>query len=50
MQTSADVAGHRAVVRMVSLGDQSAAALLAEELRIRARDMAFEKALQAAIT
>jgi glucose-6-phosphate dehydrogenase assembly protein OpcA len=49
VQTSADVTGHSAVVRMVSLGNQTAAALLAEELRIRARDMAFEQALHAAV-
>jgi glucose-6-phosphate dehydrogenase assembly protein OpcA len=47
--TSAEVTGHSAVVRMVSLGDQSDAALLMEELRIRARDLAFEQALQAAV-
>lgn len=33
--------------RIVSLGDQSLAALLSEELRVRARDLAFEQALVA---
>jgi hypothetical protein len=31
----------------VSLGNQQLAALLGEELRIRARDMAFERAVAA---
>ena len=33
--------------RIVSLGDQGLAALLGEELRIRARDVAFERAVVA---
>ena len=35
--------------RVISLGDQSLSALLAEELRVRAHDIAFERALAAAI-
>lgn len=36
--------------RVVSLGDQSLRALLAEELRVRSRDLAFERALESALT
>jgi hypothetical protein len=43
--TSAAVRGHRAT-RTVTLGDQSLAALLTEELRVRARDRAFEAAVR----
>jgi glucose-6-phosphate dehydrogenase assembly protein OpcA len=41
------VSGHAGASRTVSLGDQSLAALIAEELRIRSRDTAFERALAA---
>ena len=37
--------GSPATSRVVSLGDESLTALLAEELRIRSRDLAFERAL-----
>jgi glucose-6-phosphate dehydrogenase assembly protein OpcA len=42
---SAATAGQSATSRVVSLGDESVPALLAEELRIRSRDHAFERAL-----
>jgi glucose-6-phosphate dehydrogenase assembly protein OpcA len=45
---SATVRGHAGASRTVSLGDQSLAALMAEELRIRSRDLTFERALAAA--
>ena len=45
--TAARVEGRHDKVRAVSLGDQSLAALVAEELRIRSRDRAFETAVQA---
>ena len=35
--------------RVVSLGDQALSTLLAEELRVRARDIAFERAVQSAL-
>lgn len=38
----------RETSRIASLGDQSLAALIAEELRVRARDVAFESAVKAA--
>lgn len=44
--TSATVRAHRAT-RTVTLGDQSLAALMTEELRVRARDRAFEGAVRA---
>lgn len=43
--TSAIVRGHRGATRTVTLGDQSLAALMTEELRVRARDRAFEAAV-----
>lgn len=45
--TRALVHGHPRTSRTVSLGDQSLAALITEELRLRARDAAFERALRA---
>ena len=39
------VHGHRSASRLVSLRDQTLTGLLTEELRIRARDAAFERAL-----
>jgi glucose-6-phosphate dehydrogenase assembly protein OpcA len=42
---SAATAGQSATSRVVSLGDESMTAVLAEELRIRSRDHAFERAL-----
>ena len=38
----------REVSRIASLGDQSLSALIAEELRVRSRDVAFEKAVRMA--
>jgi len=46
VHTAAHVEGHARAHRTVSLGDQSTTALLAEELRIRSRDAAFEAALR----
>lgn len=45
--TSAIVREHRGAARAVTLGDQSLAALMTEELRVRARDRAFEAAVHA---
>jgi len=47
LETAARVNGIDAASRTVSLGDQGLAALIGEELRIRARDMAFERAVAA---
>ena len=47
--TSATVNDHRDVQRTVSIGDRSDSALLAEELRIRVRDKAFELAVEKVI-
>jgi glucose-6-phosphate dehydrogenase assembly protein OpcA len=47
VETAARVGGVDAVSRIVSLGDQGLAALIDEELRIRARDMACERAVAA---
>jgi glucose-6-phosphate dehydrogenase assembly protein OpcA len=49
VQTSADVRDHRSARRTVSLGDQSLTALMTEELAIRARDRAFEAAVNACV-
>ena len=48
IEAAAGVTGHAGAARIVSLGDQSLAALMAEELRVRSRDLAFERALAAA--
>jgi glucose-6-phosphate dehydrogenase assembly protein OpcA len=40
--------GGRDVSRTTSIGDQSLTALIAEELRVRSRDLAFESAVRAA--
>ena len=37
--------GHRSASRLVSLRDQTLTGLITEELSIRARDAAFERAL-----
>jgi glucose-6-phosphate dehydrogenase assembly protein OpcA len=50
VHTAAVVNGHRGSVRTVALGDQRLSALIAEELRIRARDAAFERAIAASVT
>jgi glucose-6-phosphate dehydrogenase assembly protein OpcA len=47
VQTAAKVPNLPSASRTVSLGNQQLAALLGEELRIRARDMAFERAVAA---
>ena len=48
IETAARVHGHAGdVSRIVSLGDQGLCALIAEELRIRSRDLAFERAVEA---
>ena len=46
LETAVSVRGHRSASRLVSLTDQSLTGLITEELRIRARDAAFEKALR----
>ena len=48
VKTSAHVEGHAGASRTVALGDQTLSALIAEELRIRSRDLPFERALLAA--
>lgn len=48
VETAAHVEGHAGASRTVALGDQGLAALVAEELRIRSRDLAFERALVSA--
>jgi glucose-6-phosphate dehydrogenase assembly protein OpcA len=47
VETAARVNGVDAASRIVSLGDHGLAALIGEELRIRTRDMAFERAVAA---
>lgn len=47
VQTAARVTNLPSASRIVSLGNQQLAALLSEELRIRARDVAFERAVAA---
>jgi glucose-6-phosphate dehydrogenase assembly protein OpcA len=47
VETAARVSNLPSTSRIVSLGDQGLAALLGEELRIRARDVAFERAVVA---
>jgi hypothetical protein len=48
VETAARLRGRVAASRVGSLGDQDLAALIGEELRIRSRDLAFERALAAA--
>lgn len=48
VEAAARVTGHASAARIVSLGDQRLATLIAEELRVRSRDLAFERALAAA--
>jgi hypothetical protein len=45
--TSAQIRDLSSASRTVSLGEQDLCALLGEELRIRARDVAFERAVAA---
>jgi glucose-6-phosphate dehydrogenase assembly protein OpcA len=47
VQASAHVEGHAGASRVVSLGDQRLTAIIGEELRIRSRDLAFERAVAA---
>jgi glucose-6-phosphate dehydrogenase assembly protein OpcA len=47
VQTAAAVTNLPSASRIVSLGNQQLSALLGEELRIRARDLAFERAVAA---
>lgn len=47
VETAARLGGLAPASRIVSLGDQGLAALISEELRIRARDLAFERAVAA---
>jgi glucose-6-phosphate dehydrogenase assembly protein OpcA len=47
VETAARVTGLAPTSRTVSMGDQRLAALIGEELRIRARDLAFERAVAA---
>jgi glucose-6-phosphate dehydrogenase assembly protein OpcA len=47
IQTSIEEDGRALVSRIVPLGDHAPEALMAEELRVRARDVAFEEALEA---
>jgi hypothetical protein len=46
LETSVAVRGHRGVSRVVSLGDERLTTLIDDELRIRARDAAFERAVK----
>ena len=45
LETEVSVRGHRSASRLVPLADQSLTGLMTEELRIRARESAFESAL-----
>jgi glucose-6-phosphate dehydrogenase assembly protein OpcA len=47
IETTVQVQGYGAASRTVSLGEQGLAALIGEELRIRSRDLAFERAVAA---
>jgi glucose-6-phosphate dehydrogenase assembly protein OpcA len=47
VEAAARVSGLAGASRIVSLGDQRLAAFIGEELRIRARDLAFERAVAA---
>jgi glucose-6-phosphate dehydrogenase assembly protein OpcA len=47
LETEVSVRGHRSASGIVALKDQSETELLTQELRIRARDMAFERAVRA---
>jgi glucose-6-phosphate dehydrogenase assembly protein OpcA len=45
LETEGSVRGHRSASRLVPLGEQTLTGLITDELRIRARDAAFERAL-----
>jgi hypothetical protein len=49
LSTEGHVGSNLVASRVVSLGDQSLSTLLAEELRVRARDVAFEHAVVGAL-
>ena len=49
IETSVSVPGHRGATRLVPLTDQALSHTLTEELRIRARDAAFERGLRAVL-
>ena len=49
VRTAAQIEEHSRSSRSVSIGDQSLAGLVAEELRIRSHDTAFERAVAAAV-
>lgn len=48
VETTAEIDGHSMAARKVAAGDQRLAALVGQELRIRAHDAAFEQALRGA--
>ena len=50
LETSVSVRGHRSASRVVSLMDVTPQRVLTEELRVRARDVAFERTLQALVS
>ena len=47
LSTEGQVGSDLVASRVVSLGNQTLSTLLAEELRVRARDIAFERAVSA---
>ena len=49
LSTEGHVTSTQIASRVISLGDQTLPALVAEELRVRARDIAFERAVQRAL-
>ena len=49
LSTEGKVGSDLVASRVVSLGNQTLSTLLAEELRVRARDIAFERAVTAAV-
>jgi Glucose-6-phosphate dehydrogenase subunit len=49
LSTEGHVGSDQVASRVVSLGSQTPSTLLAEELRVRARDIAFERAVQSAL-
>lgn len=50
LETSVSVRGHSSASRVVSLTDVTPVTVLTEELRIRSRDLAFERALRALVS
>lgn len=49
IETSVSVPGHRGATRLVPLTDQTLSNAVKEEIRIRARDAAFERAMRAVL-